>query len=127
MRVSAFKQIQAISHQLSVLSSGRHNVNTLCLPSDFCVRPVAENEVRVVRKNGDEHRSFLFVKKHKTYQRVIPDVLPDSIPLCTLGLDQGSIGTAGVAFAIFVLFRTMWPKFDKVHRLIRDLALSMKH
>ena len=41
-----------------------------------------------------------------------------------LGLDEGSIGAAGVAFSAFHLKHTVWARFDKIHRLIRDMKLA---
>ena len=46
-----------------------------------------------------------------------------------LGLDQGSIGSAVVAAAAFQqsLRKMVWGKFDKIHRIIRDLKLAEGH
>jgi hypothetical protein len=44
-----------------------------------------------------------------------------------LGLDQGSIAAAGVAFADSLGFCMLYTKFDKVHRVIRDIRLAITH
>ena len=48
-------------------------------------------------------------------------------PLLVVGLDQGSIGAAGMAFASNALGMMIHVKFDKFHRLVRDVELSLKH
>ena len=48
----------------------------------------------------------------------------ESVLTLVLGLDEGSIGTAGVAAAAFLQKKTVWARFDKIHRLIRDLKLA---
>ena len=52
------------------------------------------------------------------------EILPldvEDVKLLLLMLDQGSIGTSGVAFSAFHLKKLIYAKFDKIHRLIRDL------
>ena len=50
-----------------------------------------------------------------------------SVRSLLLGLDEGSVGTAGVAAAAFHLKKTIWIKPDKIHRVIRDLKLAEGH
>ena len=126
-RVSAFKQLQGISNQLSLLTQGRHDLDSMTLPEDFCVRPLEENEVRYVEEHDGENYAYIYSKTDNTKKRVLPEVLPDNVPLCAIGLDQGSIGAAGIAFVLLILRLNIWPKFDKVHRVIRDISLSLKH
>jgi len=47
--------------------------------------------------------------------------------LLILQLDEGSVGSSGVAFSAFQHKKTFWGKFDKIHRIIRDLQLSETH
>ena len=61
-----------------------------------------------------------------TSQQVLPDDFQDA-DLLVVCLDQGSIGAAGMAFAINQLGLTMSCRFDKFHRIIRDIKLSLKH
>ena len=44
-----------------------------------------------------------------------------------LGLDEGSVGTAGVAAAAFLRKKKIWINPDKIHRVIRDLKLAEGH
>ena len=48
----------------------------------------------------------------------------EAVNTLILGLDEGSIGTAGVAAAAFKMQATIWAKFDKIHRVIRDMKLA---
>ena len=50
-----------------------------------------------------------------------------SVRSLLLGLDEGSVGTAGVAAAAFHLKKIIWIKPDKIHRVIRDLKLAEGH
>ena len=46
--------------------------------------------------------------------------------MLVLGLDQGGIGTAATAFADSQEVM-VHAKFDKIHRIIRDVKLSLTH
>ena len=61
----------------------------------------------------------------KTHQPVLEDDHLEDVNLCTVGLDQGSIGAAGIAYCQFALFLMVLVSFDKIHRLVRDLKLSL--
>ena len=45
-------------------------------------------------------------------------------PLLVLELDQGQIGCAGAAFLIHHMHMMVIARFDKIHRLVRDLKLA---
>ena len=62
----------------------------------------------------------------QTHKKVLPDSLGIA-PLCVLMLDQGSIGTAGVAFVVYAMKCMVWAKWDKIHRVIRDLKNAEKY
>ena len=62
-----------------------------------------------------------YIKNKDTGERrlVLPqDVL--QVRMLILGLDEGSVGTAGVAAAAFHQKTTVWATFDKIHRINRD-------
>ena len=61
----------------------------------------------------------------RTYKRAVPTDLED-VPLLVLLLDQGSIGAAGTGFTDF-LGKFILMKFEKIHRLIRDIKLALLH
>ena len=64
--------------------------------------------------------------KTKTMVETLPPAVND-VPLLVLGYDQGSVGTAGLAFAVYVLFAMVWARFCVIHRMIRDIKLAMDH
>ena len=90
------------------------------------VRAVAADEQRdVVSEHGRDHVFFV-----NTVTQARTRILPIGVHvfrLLVLMLDQGSIGCAGVAFAAFQLGKLIHAKFDKIHRLVRDLKLSEQH
>ena len=73
--------------------------------------------------------SFLITKSQDEEITSVFPVLPESdrwwlnIPILVLGLDQGSIGLAGMAFAM--RDNMVHVKCDKIHRAIRDFKNSM--
>jgi len=126
-RVAAFRQMQAISHQLHHLTQGSITLDHFVLPDNVNLRPVAPHEVRFVRKGdvqdaacvqGDDNDGGI--------KQVLPDDFVDA-PLLVLSLDQGSIGAAGVAYAINELDMMLSCRFDKFHRLVRDMKLALAH
>ena len=122
-RVAAYRQMAGISHQISLLSKRRLTVDSFELPSSCNVRPVTKDEKRVVIPEGD--RALHLIENTVTGVRV--SVLPFEVTdvlLLVLMLDQGGIGLAGVVFATYFLKKLTWVKFDKVHRIIRDLKLA---
>jgi hypothetical protein len=124
-RVASYRQLQGTSHQL-VLLSGR-TIDDFDLPETSNVRPTHQDESRIVVPDaaGDRDTAYVVDRTSGEQLSVLP---PDCIkvPLLTLMLDQGSIGTAGAAFAIFHQGKMVHAKFDKVHRIIRDLKNSEK-
>ncbi len=121
-RVASFRQLQGLSKQLSVLTDGRVTVDWFDLPSTCNVRPVAFNEKRAVvpESSGTRELHVLINTETGSQVPVVPLDLTN-VRLLNLMLDQGSIGTAGVAFASFHLQKLISAKFDKIHRLVRDL------
>ena len=66
----------------------------------------------------DEAFKLKTVNGVKTHRPVLTDDGLEDIKLCMLSLGQVSIGSAGVAFVSFLLFVTVMPAFDKLHRLV---------
>ena len=117
-RVATYRQLQGYSAQLHRTSGGALCIDDFNIPEGAVVRPTTPNERRegnTIVDNDSGERS---------------EVLPLAITRCrllVLMLDMGSIGTAGVAFAAFKLHKTIWGKWDKIHRLIRDCKLAETH
>ena len=166
-RIAAFRQLQAISHQISILHKGGMDLNSFQIPPSLGQRPVkSQHESRVTFRAGPGNNdicscrqwlvdnpdpaegrvpegrvpeggvpaAFPYVSFLRTMSEdgeitnVLP-VLPESdqwwlnIPILVLGLDQGSIGLAGMAYAM--RDNMVHVKCDKIHRAIRDFKNSM--
>ena len=91
----------------------------------------------MVSMSGDEYRhttggngsaaiSYIINKKEKTSRVVLPDGVK-KVHTLILGLDEGSIGTAGVAAVAFKFGAMVWIRTDKIHRIIRDIKLAEIH
>ena len=122
-RVSAYRQIQGLSHQIFLLTKKRHKIDLFKLPKEAHVRPVEQGEIRCT--SIDQAGCHAFIRNTATgaEYRVLPPGLED-VKLLVLQLDQGSIGAAGVAYLENYLGWMVIAKFDKIHRCIRDLKLA---
>ena len=58
---------------------------------------------------------------------VLPTTLRGPVPLLTVGLDQGSVGASGMAYAINHRGHLVHARFDKLHRVVRDMKLALTH
>ena len=155
-RIAAFRQLQAISHQISILHKGRMDLSSFEIAPSLGQRPVkAGNESRVTFRVGQNDNDicscrqwlkdnpdpegrvpedFPYVSFLRTMSedaeeitKVLPVLESDQwwlkIPILVLGLDQGSIGLAGMAYAM--CDNMVHVKCDKIHRAIRDFKNSM--
>ena len=124
-RIAAWRQLQALSNQLKLLAG--KSLDDFQLPPDVFVQAVASPAVRVVRRGppGGTDEA-LILGSNGLARRVLPAGL-ETVPLLVTGLDQGSIGSAGMAYAINELQCCTHAKFDKFHRIIRDIKLSISH
>eukprot|EP00438_Fugacium_kawagutii_P011249 Skav211190 [mRNA] locus=scaffold884:286172:287377:+ [translate_table: standard] len=128
-RVASFRQIQAINHQLSLLSNGNMSLDSLEIPESLGCRPLNPGERRIVSQDPNQTKAIM-AKIKKVNGTEVP-VLPEgpewhlNMPLLTLNLDQGATGTAGVAF--LMQNHMIHCKCDKIHRAIRDYKLALVH
>lgn len=127
-RVAAWRQLQCLSNQISILSKGTKTLDSFQLGNDVLVKVVPQDgsSVRIARKGDVGGTDTALIVRDGVAVNVLPEGLND-VPLLVVGLDQGSIGAAGMAFAINVNDSMMHVKFDKFHRIIRDLKLSYLH
>ena len=127
-RVAAWRQLQCLSNQIALLSKGTKTLDSFQLGNDVLVKVVPQDgsSVRIVRKADLGGIDTAMIVRDGVAMKVLPDGLID-VPLLVVGLDQGSIGAAGMAFAINDNDSMMHVKFDKFHRIIRDLKLSYLH
>ena len=77
---------------------------------------VDDKELYYIQKNGSR----------QDRKCVLPTRV-QSVRSLLLGLDEGPVGTVGVAAAACHLKKTIWIKPDKIHRVIRDLKLAEGH
>ena len=84
------------------------------------------NEVRSWKIDA-KGNSFEVVEneKNNTSLAILPQQKAwwQNIPLLVLSLDQGPVGTAGMAFAL--QGHRIHVRFDKIHRCIRDYKLAI--
>ncbi len=98
-RVATYRRLQAISYTLFKLSGHRRiTLNDLFLPSSVHARPVGGDELRIARSVGSKHYAFFYHRPTGALTRLLPDSFEDA-QLLVLGIDEGSIGCAGDAYA----------------------------
>ena len=119
-RVASFRQLQGLSHQICSLSGERLTLDSFDPPVGSNLRAVSNNEVREVMPNAGMDLHVITNTATGQQHEVLPLDVTD-VMLCIFQLDQGSVGCAGVPFASIHLGKMIEARFDKVHRLIRDL------
>ena len=122
-RVASYRQLQGYSHQLRSMTLYRQRpvtLKTFAMPAGFCVRPVNSNEKRMTLRGRDRDIGYIENTETKVRTAILPDAAIQ-VPVLILGLDQGSVGCAGCAFMQFHLHCMVYSKYDKIHRLIRDV------
>ena len=131
-RVGAFRQMQALSNAIRGLGNSQwSDLDAFRLPEDWHINPVTGHQVRVVRMGPQTDTAYLFDPETRDRQAVLPDTALAStqgqgVNLLVLGLDQGSVGAAGAAFLDHKGFM-VHTKWDKFHRCIRDIKLTLQH
>lgn len=102
-RLAAYTQLQAISHQLSLLTRGGVELDSFTLPEDLVISPVKPGQKRFSRVDPVTGSVRAGVK---SLENGVPSdvfLLPEridwwrQIPLLVLQLDQGAIGAAGAS------------------------------
>ena len=126
-RTVAYRQLQAWSNCINGLGHWPRGLAEFALPEGVIVHAVEPEEVRIAVEGDAWH-----------INRTIGDcrpVLPrqtlastQGFKLLMLSLDQGSIGAAAAAVADSDDLRAMvHAKWDKYHRVVRDIRLSTTH
>jgi hypothetical protein len=134
-RWSSFRQLQAASNILAQASS--HRISSIAdfkLPTGVDLDPIRLDERRCVRATADGRKEVLYITQRpgepapSSYRmEIAPDARLAEIKLLILGLDQGSCGAAGVGYGQEMHKSTMVARWDKLHRLMRDMRLSLSH
>jgi hypothetical protein len=121
-RVAAWRQMQGYSNQLRCVTRHSNPPVTMAsfpMPDNATVRPVNAGERRCVERG--RHQDVAYIVDQAGVRHAVLPPAPIKIPLLVLGLDQGGVGSAGCAFMPFALNYNVYSRFDKIHRLIRDL------
>lgn len=119
-RLHSYRLMQAISNQVFEVSHGQVSLETLVPPDAFCLMPLKPGDRFEVWADG----AHFFYARDENPVGILQDLGPvNSSPLLTVLMDQGLTGTAAGAFMISrgVLCHFKW---DKIHRLIRDIKLA---
>lgn len=129
-RLSAYRQLQAMSHQINLCTRGRFaDLDAFSVPDRINVSPVKSGEERFVRRVGINKQQAGFLQADGTETLLLPSE-PNwwvSVPLLVTQLDQGSIGSAGCAFATHSLEKLVQNRWDIFHRSVRDVRLALQH
>ena len=99
-RVASLRHLQAISHQINLLTAGRfRDLDSFKIPAGINLDPVGHHNVRVVQVQGD--RTKVYYHNRETGEDTY--LLPEdrdwwvSTPLLVLQMDQGPICCAASA------------------------------
>ena len=112
------------SNQLHVLTKGALSLDDFRVPDTCSLDPVKPCEVRhSIASEGGVTISYIRDRRTGQDRPVLPPGI-NVVKTLVLGLDEGSIGAAGVAAAAFQQKANIWARFDKIHRVIRDLKLA---
>ena len=128
-RLSSYRQLQAISQQVKWLSNGRFaTLDDFRIPEGVFIGPVQAGQERGVLQDGGRRRAFVRAGVLGECEFQLPHDIHwwKRTPLCTIQLGQGSIGSAGCAFAITHLNCMVSVRWDMFHRGVRDCKLAME-
>ena len=108
------------------ITKGKVSLDDFEVPTQCTLRRVQHGEKRY---SEDVDGTLYYIQKKGSRQDrkfVLPSSV-QSVRSLLLGLDEGSVGTPGVAVAAFHLKKTLWIKPSNKHRVIRDLKLAGGH
>jgi len=128
-RIASYQQLQAISNTIKNLGFPKA-LETFALPENLeMIQPVKNDEVRIISTcaNTVLDVAKIYNKSTGETRNVLPDGLPSAFPLLVLSLDQGAEGAAGAAFMEGRRNMLVTCRWDKFHRCIRDIKLSIQH
>ena len=100
-RLSAYRQLQALSHQIHLATRGGFNLDSFKVPESICIAPVRTGETRFTCVDHRAGKIRAGIRDRNLEDKFL---LPDSttrwwndVNLLVLQLDQGKIGSAGAA------------------------------
>ena len=109
------------------ITDGKLSLDDFVVPARRTLRRGRHDEKRYSEYVGDITLYDIQKKGSRQYRKCVLPRSVQSVRSLLLGLDEGSVGTAGVAAAAFHLKKTIWVKPDKIHRVIRGLKLAEGH
>ena len=102
----------------------KRDLPSYAAPEGLLLRAPNVGEVRLLDTGPHRDVAVFYNEETMTTTPLVPDGLED-VDLCTFLLDQGSIGAAGQGFLILMMNMSLLV-FDKLHRCIRDMKLSLE-
>ena len=84
------------------ITDGKLSIDDFELPNGCYLEPVKHDEMRLCVEDGSTASYYIFNKTTLERRQVLPPDV-ERVRMLILGLDEGSIGTAGVAAAAFLL------------------------
>ena len=109
------------------ITKGMLGLDDFEVPAQCTLRRVHHGEKRDSEDVDGMTHYYIAKKGSRQYPKGVLPASVQSVRSLLLCLDEGSVGTAGVAAAAFHLKKTIWVKPDKIHRVIRDLKLAEGH
>ena len=128
-RMSAYREMQAWSNGVRGLGHWPRGLAEFVPPEGVEVHPVEPGEVRVVKQGADGATAWRVTQATGSCRPMLPPgtlASTQGFNLLTLGLDQGAVGAAATAFTDHMRCMIL-PKWDKFHRIVRDIRLSTTH
>ena len=97
------------------------------VPAQCTLRQVRHGEKRYSEDVGGITLYYIQKKGSRQDRKCVLPTSVQSVRSLLLGLDEGSVGTPGVAVAALHLKKTLWIMPSKIHRVIRGLKLAGGH
>ena len=122
-RLSAYKHLQALSHQVKLITCERLTLDSFrvdeSLPLPF--KPLRPGHNLVIQDG------FFTVTNESGDATSVDLALLSDLPLITFVQDQGTVGASAAAFLIWIGKQVFLAHFgwDKFHRVINDMKLSV--
>ena len=124
-RLSGYRLLQAISHQVQLVSDFKLSLTNFLVSDDmeFALQPVASDVTRVVtgtfvrhvKKNGGDDGEVAPAANLLTLAKM---------PILVIGMDQGSSGMGAASYLCDNGSSMVHFYWDPYHRLIRDLKMA---
>ncbi len=127
-RWAAYKEVRALSSQISLVTNGHMTVDSFRLPDSVTARRVRTGEARVLTATNIAIICTMVGGLVVGSLAEMPANLDGIVfPLLVLTLDQGSIGGSWAHFAVGHLQLMLSPRWDAFHRDVNDLKLACLH